>query len=73
MDSRGYVALEVKSSVSWRGAFQRGLSRLIEELGPQRVRAYGVFGGARPQGDGTIPILPLGEFLRMLWDGGIIR
>jgi predicted AAA+ superfamily ATPase len=72
-DSRGYVALKVKSSASWRGAFQRGLSRLIEELGAQRVRAYGVFGGVRPQGDGTIPILPLGEFLRMLWDGGIIR
>ena len=72
-DSRGYVALEIKSSREWRNAFQRGLLRIREELGAGRVRAYGVYGGPRRQDAGPIPVFPLTEFLKKLWGGELIR
>lgn len=69
---RGYVAIEVKSSSDWRGVYQRGLSRLRDELGKGRVRGYGAYGGSRPQESDGVQVFPWIEFLKRLWDGEII-
>lgn len=72
-DANGYVALEVKAAREWRAAFERGIFRLRDELGQGKVRAYGIFGGARPQEGSRVPVLPWSDFLRRLWAGEIIR
>ncbi|OGR74935.1 MAG: hypothetical protein A2X40_02960 [Elusimicrobia bacterium GWC2_65_9] len=69
---RGYVAIEVKSSSDWRGVFQRGLSRLRDELGKGRVRGYGAYGGARPQEFDGVQVLPWIELLKKLWNGELL-
>lgn len=72
-DAQGYVALEVKSSSDWRGAFSRGLARIRDELGSDRVRPCGIYAGRRPQVVDGFRVLPWPEFLRTLWDGEIVR
>ena len=68
----GFVALEVKSAPDWRGSYQRGLSRLRDEIGKGRVCCYGVYLGARAQEFDGILVLPALEFLKRLWDGGVV-
>lgn len=68
----GYLALEIKSGVAWRNSYNRGLIRLRNELGADRVRCIGVYGGQREARFGEISVLPCVEFLKRLWSGGII-
>ncbi len=69
----GFVALEVKSASRWRGAFNRGLARLRDELGRGRVRCLGVYTGERETECDGIRVLPWLEFLKRLWGGEILR
>lgn len=71
-DSKGFVALEVKSSAYWRNSYERGLARLGEELKPARLRAWGLYGGLSRQKGVFAEVLPWGDFLRLLWGGEVL-
>jgi uncharacterized protein len=68
----GYAAIEVKAATAWRAAASRGPARLSSELGPKKVRSFGVYLGAREARYEPCRVLPITEFLRRLWDGEIL-
>ena len=68
----GFVALELKSVKRWLPRYSRGINRIAEELGAKKVLRYGVYLGERPARSGEVDILPLGRFLKLLWDKQII-
>ena len=68
----GYTAIEVKAATAWRAAASRGPARLSAELGPKKVRSYGVYLGAREAVYDPCRVLPVANFLRLLWAGEII-
>lgn len=68
-----YVAIEVKYASDWQPKFQSGLRSVAEEIGVKKVRQYGVFTGERRLTRNAVTVLPWHEFLRMLWDGALIR
>lgn len=71
--AEGFAAIEVKAARRWDRRFARGLNRLRDELGRGRVACYGVcFCPREAEADG-IRIMPAADFLRRLWNGGIIR
>ncbi len=70
---RGYVAIDLKSTVQWDKRYIRGMTRLSESLGPENVRCYGVYLGGRRLTSGTVTVLPCRTFLEMLWSGELIE
>ena len=71
--STGFVAVEIKASPRWEKRFNRGLLRVAEALGPGNTRCYGVCAVDRPSSWGSVQVLPALDFLRLLWEGGLIR
>lgn len=69
----GYVAIEMKAAMQWQRRFSGGLHRLRGELSPTPVKTYGVYLGERRALLDDVLLLPTAEFLRMLWNGDIIR
>lgn len=69
-DARGHVAVEIKSSSTWRGDFAKGLRRVQEEI--PGVRCLGVYTGQRPLKHDGIDVLPYGRFLDRLWAGELV-
>ena len=69
----GFVAVEVKASRRWDGRYNRGLNRIREELGANRVTCYGVYEGERPASWGGVQVLPALEFLQLLWNGEVLH
>ncbi|MEI6169327.1 MAG: AAA family ATPase [bacterium] len=69
----GYVAIEMKAAMQWQKRFSGGLHRLRGELTPTPVKTYGVYLGERRALLDDVLVLPSAEFLRMLWNGDIIR
>jgi len=69
----GFVAVEVKVSERWDKRHNRGLNRMRQELGQNRVACYGVHPGKRPANWDGIQVLPNSDFLKRLWDGEILR
>jgi predicted AAA+ superfamily ATPase len=68
----GFTAIEAKIAPRWDQRFCRGLNRIREELGRDRVAGYGVYLGEREASwDGT-RVLPVADFLRRLWEGQIL-
>ncbi len=71
--ANGFLAIEIKSATVWERKYNRGLHRLREELGKDKVKCLGVFLGERlTQMDG-INIYPAMQFLRLLWKNQIIN
>ena len=70
--AKGFTAIEVKSTTSWRPQASRGPARLAAELGPRKVRCFGIYLGARQATYEPCRVLPLAEFLRLLWAGEIL-
>ena len=68
---KGFTAIEVKSTTSWRSQASRGPARLAAELGPSKGRYFGIYLGARQATYEPCRVLPLAEFLRLLWAGEI--
>jgi len=68
----GYTAIEVKAATGWRPVASRGPARLAAELGPRKVRAFGVYLGAREARYEPCRVLPVKEFLSRLWAGEIV-
>ena len=71
--STGFVAVEIKASPRWEKRFNRGLLRVAEALGPGNTRCYGVCAVDRPSSWGSVEVLPVLDFLRLLWEGDLIR
>ncbi|MDD9988844.1 MAG: AAA family ATPase [Spirochaetaceae bacterium] len=69
----GFVAVEVKASKRWDRRYNRGLNRIRDELGANRVTCYGVYEGERPASWGGVQVLPALEFLQLVWDGEVLR
>jgi len=68
----GYTAIEVKAATGWRSAASRGPLRLSSELGPKKVRCFGVYLGSREAVYEPCRVLPVADFLRRLWAGEIV-
>ena len=70
--SKGYVAIEVKNGDRWEKKFNRGMHRLTEELGRNKVTCFGVFRGEKQLMIDNIMVYPGLDFLRRLWRHEII-
>jgi uncharacterized protein len=68
-----YVAIELKNGTRWDKRFNRGMHRLSEELGIEKVSCFGVFMGERQLTVDNVTIYPVMDFLKRLWGGEIIR
>jgi len=71
--SKGYVAIELKIGARWENKFNRGMHRLAEELGRNKVTCFGVFRGERQLMIDNVMVYPALDFLRRLWSGEIIE
>ena len=71
--SKGYVAIELKNGAGWVNKFNRGMHRLAEEFGRNKVKCIGVFRGERQLMMDSVMVYPALDFLRRLWDGEIIQ
>jgi hypothetical protein len=71
--STGYVAIELKNGTRWEKKFNRGMHRLSEELGKEKVACFGVFMGERQLTIDDVTVYPALDFLKRLWSGNIIR
>lgn len=69
----GFVAIEIKASSRWERRFNRGLHRVADDLGRDRTTCYGVYLGERAALWDDVHVMPLVDFLKRLWTGGIIR
>lgn len=69
---KGFVAIEVKSASVWDKKFNKGLRRLRDETGKNKVQCIGVYLGKRPLLLDGIKVFPLIDFLKRLWEGKII-
>ena len=70
--SKGYIAIELKSGNRWEKKFNRGMHRLSEELGKNKVSCFGVFMGERQLMIDDVKVYPALDFLKQLWNGEII-
>ena len=70
--SKGYVAIELKNGVRWEKKFNRGMHRLSEELGRNKVSCFGVFMGDRQLMIDNVMVYPALDFLKRLWSGDIM-
>ena len=71
--SKGFVAIELKNGIRWEKKFNRGMHRLSEELGKNKVTCFGVFMGERQLTIDNVTVYPAIDFLRRLWSGEIIQ
>ncbi|HMP72934.1 MAG TPA: DUF4143 domain-containing protein [Kiritimatiellia bacterium] len=69
----GFFALEIKSSARWEKKYGRGLKRFQNELGKNKVAAYGVYLGKNPSIWDDIQVLPIKDFLSRLSSGELIQ
>ncbi len=72
-DRDGFIAIEVKASNAWSRRFNRGLHRIREEIGPDKVRCCGVYLGERKAFWDDVEVFPVIEFLQRLWAGELLR
>lgn len=71
--SKGFLAIELKSTLVWERKYSKGLYRLREEIGKWKVKCLGVFLGERPVRMDGVDIYPAMQFLRLLWKNEVIR
>ncbi len=67
----GFAAVEVKAGARWERKFNRGLHRVSEDIGKEKVRRYGVYLGQRSTLVDDVLVLPIEAFLERVWDGEI--
>lgn len=65
----GFLAIECKSSKKWDKKFNKGLSRIQDTLGKTKVKTIGIYTGERQASWNNITVLPVHDFLKMLWAG----
>lgn len=70
--SKGFLAIELKSTLVWERKYNKGLHRLREEIGKGKVKCLGVFLGERPVRMDGIDIYPAMQFLKLLWENEVI-
>jgi predicted AAA+ superfamily ATPase len=69
----GFVAVEMKSVTRWLTRYNRGLERIKVDLHPAHVTCYGVYQGDRSTMVSGSAVMPAARFLKLLWQGKIIR
>jgi len=65
--SEGFVAAEFKASSRWEKRYRRGLHRMQSELGDSLIKCYGVYLGDRAVLWDNVHVLPVVDFLHLLW------
>lgn len=70
--TKGFVAIEIKSASEWRSSFNKGLARIENELGKDKVHCLGIYLGERVARFGNTDVIPASLFLQRLWNGEII-
>ncbi len=70
--SKGFVAIELKNGNRWDKRFNRGMHRLADEFGKNKIKCFGVFTGDRTLTIDDVRIYPALDFLKRLWGGEII-
>ena len=68
--AQGMVAIEFKSSRTWRGEFNKGFRRITSELG--KVHCIGAYTGDRKLSHDGVVVYPYGEFLETLWQEKLV-
>ena len=68
----GFVAIEIKAASRWDRRFNRGLHRVRQHLDRHETTCYGVYLGQRAALWDDVRVLPVLDFLKRLWDGGIL-
>ena len=71
--SKGFLAIELKSTLVWGRKYSKGLYRLRDEIGKGKVKCLGVFLGERQVRMDGIDIYPAMQFLKLLWKNEVIR
>jgi predicted AAA+ superfamily ATPase len=70
--TKGFVAIEIKSSPRWENRFNAGFNRLREDFEASKLKPFGVYLGERKLMSGHATVYPGKEFLKALWDRNII-
>ncbi|MCK9995537.1 MAG: ATP-binding protein [Candidatus Krumholzibacteria bacterium] len=70
--SRGFVTAEFKASSRWKKQFNRGLHRIKSEFEGNDVRCYGVYMGEKTARWDDVEVLPVKDFLALLWGGEVL-
>jgi predicted AAA+ superfamily ATPase len=65
------VAIEIKSSTAWQRKYSSALHRAVEDKVVSRACA--VYLGRKELREGPVRIHPVGDFLKRLWGGEILR
>lgn len=65
---KGFLALEIKAAKQWKNQFNRGLHRIRDDLGKQKVKCLGVYQGEHTIEKDGIRVYSIKEFLRHLWE-----
>ena len=66
------MAIEVKSGTRWDTRFGAGIRSLREKVRGEKVKAFGVYVGARALVMDDVRVLPWKTFLEDLWSGRIV-
>ena len=69
---KGFVAIEIKATAAWQKRYSRGLHRFRSEVNPEPCRMYGVCQGEHRALVDDVLVLPVSEFLTLLWRGEVI-
>ena len=67
----GHTAVEIKASQRWERRFNRGLHLVRTQLGASKTQCFGVYLGNREALIDDVQVLPAGDFLKRLWQGGV--
>lgn len=70
--ANGYIAIELKNGSRWEKKFNRGMHRLSEELGKDRVKCFGVFTGEKQLLIDDVMVYPALDFLKLLWGNELV-
>ena len=70
--TKGFVTAEFKASTRWTKQFNRGLHRIKSEFAGRDVRCYGVYMGEKKALWDDVEVMPVKDFLSLLWNGEVL-
>ena len=70
--TRGFVTAKFKASTRWEKQFNRGLHRIKSEFEGNDVRCYGVYMGEKTARWDDVEVMPVRDFLALLWGGEVL-
>ncbi len=68
-----YIGIECKLSANWENKYNKGLNRMLSEIGKQKVKLIGIYSGKRKAKYGEVEVYPVLDFLKTLWSGELFE